>query len=220
MLPTLPTASLRRLTPRRLASVVTGVLALISVARVGVLFFESWAAVAQGRAEDRELMQLCQRGDARGSAKMREACLRARTDLASPVVFKALVHAVGTAFKDFSDAVGSPFKLFIVVLFLLSSIIMPLLPWARLFLGAPAAPMHYGSGSYIAFAPPPYAQQPRRGRFGRALRALKLRRTASVQDDDDDRFQELESCDKEFACVDIDMSMGRPASPVQHAKYD
>jgi hypothetical protein len=98
----------RRLHPCRLIAVVTGLLTLYSFARVAVLFFEALSVVQSARIEDESLLQLCSEGLASGSAKMREACLKARSDRASPIFFKAIVHAVGTAFKDFSDTVGSP----------------------------------------------------------------------------------------------------------------
>lgn len=218
----------QRLSAKRVLAIVSSVLALYSFARVCVLFFEALAVVREGRAEDYELLALCQRGDARGSAKMREACLKARSDLASPVVFKAIVHAVSSAFKDFSDAVGSPFKLLVVVLFIVSSVMLPVSSWARALFGQ--ADQGYGyprhpDQPYIAYAPHPWAHQPRRGFRGRVRKMLSLRR-GSKQDvgDCEDRFTELEPGidgeGKHWAEIEIGEDT-RPASPrPSHSKWD
>jgi hypothetical protein len=123
------------LSPRRLVATISAILTLYSFARVGVLFFEAIAIVREERSQDYELLELCSRGDARSSPKMREACLQARADRASPLLAKAIVHAVSTAFKDFSAMVGSPFKFSVVVLFIISSVVLPVIPWARALIG-------------------------------------------------------------------------------------
>ena len=217
---------MNRLTPKRFVATISGIFAVYSFARVCVLFFEALAVVREGRAEDYELLELCQRGDARGSAKMRDACLKARSDLASPVVFKAVVHAVSTAFKDFSDSVGSPFKLAVFALFVLSSVALPVVPWARALFGQndEGGPYHSGSGTfqppthYIAYAPQPGAS--RRGfrtRVGGAIQRLKLRRP--VVDDitpyDSESCGEITEPNDEWS-VNVD---SRPSSPDGHQKY-
>lgn len=181
-----------RLSPARFIAVVSALFTMYSTARVGVLFFEALSIVRAERAEDYELLELCQRGDARGSTKMREACLKARAELASPVVFKAIVHAVSVAFKDFSDTVGSPLKLFVCCLFIISSVMLPIVPWARAFFGTHASEVvsPYNGMHFISYAPPP----DRRGRFRRkmsnAMRRLKLRSGPTIEEpgdsDDDD----------------------------------
>jgi len=123
------------LSPKRLVATVSAMLTFYSFARVGVLFFEALAVVREERSQDYELLELCTRGDARSSPKMREACLQARADRASPLLAKAVVYAVSTAFKDFSATVGSPFKFAIVVLFIISSVALPIIPWARAIIG-------------------------------------------------------------------------------------
>jgi hypothetical protein len=175
----------RRLHPCRLIAVVTGLLTLYSFARVAVLFFEALSVVQSARIEDESLLQLCSEGLASGSAKMREACLKARSDRASPIFFKAIVHAVGTAFKDFSDTVGSPFKLAVLALFVVSSITLPIVPWARMLFGqyqfdgqaAPPNGVHY-----IGFAPPDDKRGRVKRRFNGALRALRMRRSPLIEE--------------------------------------
>jgi len=117
----------------RLMAFVSAGAALYSVARVGVLFFESLSTVHAHRVEDYELIEVCERGEARGSTKMREACLRARADLAAPIVFKAIVYAVSIAFDEFKETVGSPLRAMIVLLFAFSSFAAPLSGWVRAF---------------------------------------------------------------------------------------
>jgi len=232
-----------RLSPKRFVAVISGILTLYSFARVGVLFLEALAVVRDGRAEDYELIEVCQRGDARGSAKMREACLKARAELASPVIFKAIVQAVSVAFKDFSDTVGSPFKFGVMLLFVVSSVMMPVMPWVRAIFGTQVADIQPMNGiHYISYAPP----SDNRGRLRRVgskvMKKLKLRGNPSIEapDDDDERFSELEpgvgmgdgsfeTAKPGWTAIDIMGGLsglpfggggGRPASPSGHAKYE
>ena len=58
-----------------------------------MLFLESMASVRDERSADTELITACKSGIARGSAKMRGACLQAHADRASP-------HARQLAVRD------------------------------------------------------------------------------------------------------------------------
>ena len=175
-----------RLSPKRFIAVVSAIFTLYSTARVGVLFFEALSVVRTERAEDYELLEICQRGDARGSTKMREACLKARAELASPVIFKAVVHAVSVAFKDFSDTVGSPLKLFVCVLFVISSVMLPIVPWARALFGTPVSePKEMNGVHYISYAPPRDLRGKLRRRVGNAMKKLKLRSGPVIEEMDD-----------------------------------
>jgi hypothetical protein len=74
------------------------------------------------------------------------------------VLFKALLRAVNVAFKDFSDSVGSPSRLALVVLFLFSSFVLPMGQWLRFLAGMRAdAPVARNCGDvhFLSFAPPP-----------------------------------------------------------------
>lgn len=178
-----------RITPARALALGSAFVALYSFARVMVLFFEALSLVRAERAEDAELLELCASGQARGSTKMRAACLKAHADLASPIVFKAIVQAVSTAFRDFGDSVSSPFKLGLVLLFFASSVLMPVSSWIRLLMGVTTG----GVGDddvvstegvhFISYAPP---SSPRRGgvrhRFRRALRKLRVHRSGTTSD--------------------------------------
>ena len=125
-----------KVTGKRLFAWGSTLLAVISFSRVMVLFLESMATVRDERSQDYELLDICQRGEARGSAKMRAACLQAQADRASPLVLKALVRAVSTAWREFSDSVATPFGFASVLLFVLSSLLLPIVPWIRAILTA------------------------------------------------------------------------------------
>lgn len=230
-----------RLSPKRFIAIVSALLTFYSLARVAVLFFEALAVVREGRSEDYELLELCQRGDARGSAKMREACLKARAELASPVVFKAITVAVSTAFKDFSDTVGNPFKFGVLVLFIVSSVVLPIVPWCRALFGQHIAePVPYNGMHFISYAPPPDNRSRLRRIGSKLTKRLKLRTGPTIEEpEDDDRFAEMEpgeavgvsgftstkagsSSGLGWTSIDIGNPFGgRPASPHQgHAKFD
>jgi len=188
----------QHLSPKRLVAIVSALLACYSVARVGVLFFEALAIVREERGQDAELLELCQRGDARSSPKMRDACLKARADRASPLVAKAIVYAVSTAFKDFSDTVGSPFKFGIVLLFIVSSVVLPIIPWARAIFGTPPTmdpnAMGMPPSHFIVMAP---THGNKRGGWRRRLgkHVPMLRSKPTIEEVDDDAWQGMEPGD-------------------------
>ena len=105
--------------------------AFISFARVCVLFLEALTTVRDERSQDAELLEVCKNGVARGSSKMRSACLAAQADRASPIMLKALLRAVSIAFDDFSQSVSSPGKLLVVLLFAVCSVFLPLTSWIK-----------------------------------------------------------------------------------------
>lgn len=121
-----------RINGRRVVQAVSLLLAAGSLARVVVLFLESVAAVREERAHDTELLKLCVEGHARGSTKMRTACLQARSDLASPVLLKGLLRAFSTAYAEFIDSVSTPAKLALFLLFVMSSIFLPINSWMKI----------------------------------------------------------------------------------------
>lgn len=126
----------RRLTLRKTFAVVSLIMACVSLCRVLVLYLESISIIRSERASDAELLDLCTMGAARSSAKMREACLRAQADRAAPVFFKAAMRALHTAWMEFVESCGSPFKLFVAGLFVLSVMAPPVLSWVRIVMSA------------------------------------------------------------------------------------
>jgi hypothetical protein len=125
-----------KVTGKRLFGWVTCLLMGISLTRTTVLFLEAVAAVREERLADAELLEVCASGAARASGKMRLACLQAQSDRASPVVLKGVVRAVSTAWSEFRDSVATPFGFASVVLFVLSSVLLPVIPWMRAILCA------------------------------------------------------------------------------------
>jgi hypothetical protein len=123
-----------KLTGKRLFGAVTGLLALISFSRVAVLFLEAVAEVRDERLHDAELLELCSSGQARGSIKMRTACIQAQSDRASPLLLKAVVRAVSTAWREFASTCASPLGFASMVLFVLSSLVLPVVPWLKMVL--------------------------------------------------------------------------------------
>ena len=119
--------SAARLTqPRRVITLVSSLCTLLTVARVVVLFVESWSAVASEREADTELMQMCDVGTAAQSADFRALCVRKRADRASPVLLKALLRACSTAIADFCELFSSWSKIALLILFCLTGIAAPI----------------------------------------------------------------------------------------------
>ena len=107
------------------------VLMALSLVRTSVLLFESLAEVRDERNADEELVELCRNGVARSSTKMRAACLKAKADAASPLLFKAITRSVATAWSEFASLVSTPWGVASVLLFLLSSLVLPVIPWLK-----------------------------------------------------------------------------------------
>lgn len=126
----------RRLGPKKTAGIVSVMLAAMSTCRVAVLYLESVSAVRADRQADLELLELCASGQARGSPKMRDACLKAQADRAAPIVMKALMRSCSIAWREFLDNTGSPVKLLLVVLCVLSALVLPVIPMMRVAFGA------------------------------------------------------------------------------------
>lgn len=125
-----------RVTGKRLFGAITTILAVISFSRAAVLFLEAVAEVRDERLHDAELLELCSSGQARGSVKMRTACLQAQSDRASPLLLKAVVRAVGTAWREFASTCASPLGFASMVLFVLSSLVLPVIPWLKMVLSS------------------------------------------------------------------------------------
>lgn len=123
-----------KLTGKRLVGAVTAILTIVSFSRVAVLFLEAVAEVRDERLHDTELLELCSSGQARGSIKMRTACIQAQSDRASPLLLKAVVRAVSTAWREFASTCASPLGFASMILFVLSSLVLPVIPWMRMVL--------------------------------------------------------------------------------------
>lgn len=121
-----------RMTGKRAASWVTVAMALVTLSRVCVLFLETLSEVRDERNADLELLDVCRAGAAKASSKMRAACLAANAERASPILLKAVVRAVSTTFREFTESVQSPLGFATVVLFVVSSLVLPITPIVKL----------------------------------------------------------------------------------------
>lgn len=111
--------------PRKvLAAIGTGI-TLLTIARILVLFIESYSSVSAERNADHELMALCENGHGAGSADLRALCMRKRAERSAPILLKALLRACATAFTDFCESMSSPTKVVLLVLFAITGIAAP-----------------------------------------------------------------------------------------------
>lgn len=115
------------LSPRRVLRIVGAGLFCLSGARVCVLLIESYVQVRSERIEDEDLMRACDNGVAAQSADFRTLCLKKRAERSAPIVLKAVLRAVQTAFTDFCESMSSPTKIVMFVLFALTGIAAPVL---------------------------------------------------------------------------------------------
>ena len=175
-----------KISPRRVVAISTGVLALLSFSRVVVLVLESLSVVSDERAQDIELLEVCKKGVARGSLKMRSACLQAQAERASPILLKAFLRAFSTAYSDFCASVSTPSRMAVVFLFLLSSVFLPVSQWARALL-----PSEPPSAKHVVVV----EDSPRSRIRSRISGALRLRKRPSdtnfYESDDDDANPEV-----------------------------
>lgn len=122
--------------PKRILWAVSVAAAVLSFARISVLILESLAVVNDERQQDQELIALCRQGAARGSAKMRSACLQAQADAASPIILKTITRSLSVAWNEFAASVSTPWGLGMVLLFCMSSLFLPVLPMLKAILAA------------------------------------------------------------------------------------
>jgi hypothetical protein len=117
---------------KKLLAYVSTAALFVSATRIIVLLLESLAAVQDERKNDLELLEICRQGTARGSTKMRSACLAAESERASPLLLKAVVRAVYTSWSEFAAVVSAPYGLLTMVGFVFASLVLPTAQWAKL----------------------------------------------------------------------------------------
>lgn len=108
------------------AAYATLLVAAVTATRVLVLLLESIAVVRDERSSDAELLQLCNDRAAPLSLKMRSACLAAQADVASPVLFKAVLRSFHLLWKDVQSSVSSPFAFGGTLLLFLFAVASPI----------------------------------------------------------------------------------------------
>lgn len=111
--------------PRRAMAMAATCASLLAFARVACSVLEAYSAVRGERLADTELMIMCSKQAGKGSTDFRALCLKKRAEQASPVVFKAILRACGTAFADFAESMSSPTKVLLLILFCFTGVAAP-----------------------------------------------------------------------------------------------
>lgn len=114
--------------PKRIFALVTAGLTFLTVARVVVCLVEAYSVVRYERMADAGLMRMCDEStEAAVSVDFRTLCLRKRADRSSPIVLKAVLRAVTTAFSEFCEVFSSPSRVALLVLFSITGIAAPVM---------------------------------------------------------------------------------------------
>ena len=113
--------------PKRVFAIITAGLTFLTFARVVVCLVEAYVAVRSERLHDEGLMQLCNdpTSEAAAAPDLRALCLRKRAERAAPIVLKAVLRAVTTAFSEFCEVFSSPSRVALLVLFSITGIAAP-----------------------------------------------------------------------------------------------
>ncbi len=183
-------------TSKRAASILGATLALVTTARALVSFLEAVSVVRDERERDLKLVELCQSGAARESPKMRAACLQAQADRASPLLLKAALRALQSAFEDFAAAISSPGRLMVLVVFAVLSIYAPL---SGLLKAVVPADDFDGAQRVVVVAGDSQLVSPRQ-RLRRAVGALRLRKQRKLTSP---LIEEIDEEDGNMISVDL-----------------
>ena len=106
------------------------------VARFAVLFAESWSLVRSERAADSSLLHMCSKGVADESAKFRALCMKTKAEQAAPLLLKAALRAIRTAFTDFVEMFQTPSRVILLILFCVSGLALPVVKAASAVVAA------------------------------------------------------------------------------------
>ena len=113
--------------PKKVFALITAGLTFLTFARIVVCLVEAYSQVRHERLADEGLMRLCNdpTSEAAVAPDMRALCLRKRAERAAPIVLKAVLRAVTTAFSEFCEVFSSPSRVALLVLFSLTGIAAP-----------------------------------------------------------------------------------------------
>ncbi len=114
--------------PKRVFAMITAALTFLTFARVVVCLVEAYVAVRSERMHDEGLMQLCNDplSEAAAAPDLRSLCLRKRAERAAPIVLKAVLRAVTTAFSEFCEVFSSPSRVALLIMFSITGIAAPI----------------------------------------------------------------------------------------------
>ena len=106
---------------------ITAALTFLTFARIVVCLVEAYVAVRTERMADEGLMRTCNdpTQEAAAAPDFRALCLRKRAERAAPIVLKAVLRAVTTAFSEFCEVFSSPSRVALLVLFSITGIAAP-----------------------------------------------------------------------------------------------
>jgi len=126
--------------PRKVSSWFSIISVCLFVTRFVVLFAESWSIVRSERSADANLLNMCSQGVADESQKFRSLCIQARAEQAAPLLLKATLRAIKTAFSDFLETFHSPSRIALLVLFCVSGLALPVVKAASTVLASHLKP--------------------------------------------------------------------------------
>ena len=113
--------------PKKVFALITATLTFLTFARIVVCLVEAYVAVRTERLADEGLMRTCNdpMQEATAAPDFRALCLRKRAERAAPIVLKAVLRAVTTAFSEFCEVFSSPSRVALLVLFSITGIAAP-----------------------------------------------------------------------------------------------
>ena len=113
--------------PKRVFAMITAALTFLTFARIVVCLVEAYVAVRTERMADEGLMRTCNdpMQEATAAPDFRALCLRKRAERAAPIVLKAVLRAVTTAFSEFCEVFSSPSRIALLVMFSITGIAAP-----------------------------------------------------------------------------------------------
>ena len=113
--------------PKRVFAMITAALTFLTFARIVVCLVEAYVAVRTERMADEGLMRTCNdpTQEATAAPDFRALCLRKRAERAAPIVLKAVLRAVTTAFSEFCEVFSSPSRIALLVMFSITGIAAP-----------------------------------------------------------------------------------------------
>jgi hypothetical protein len=113
--------------PKKVFALITAGLTFLTFARIVVCLVEAYSQVRHERLADEGLMRLCNdpASEAASAPDMRALCLRKRAERAAPIVLKAVLRAVTTAFSEFCEVFSSPSRVALLILFSITGIAAP-----------------------------------------------------------------------------------------------
>jgi hypothetical protein len=137
-----------RLSVARTLGVLSTAVTVYGICQSGVRVLEVVARVSEERHRDERLLELCHSGQARDSDKMRDACMRARADRASPLLIKAITVAASESMVQLLhlfEAVLHSSGWSLIGIIAILSFVLPVVSWLRVF-----SRYTYYDGSYTA----------------------------------------------------------------------